>query len=55
MEEGVEQPIGGGEAQLQILEVLDPVDGFILDDLFEHMGGTRPVDPAQRQETPVEP
>lgn len=55
MEERIKAPVLRCEPAAQILEIVDPVDGFVADDFFQDMRGRRPVEAAEHQEAPVEP
>jgi hypothetical protein len=55
MEEGIAAPVGRIDAAAQIVPVADFVHRLVADDLFQDVGGARPVDPAQHEKSPVEP
>ena len=55
MEEGVAAPVGGFDPAAQIVPIIDGMNGFVPDDLFEDVGGALPVDPPRHQEAAVEP
>ena len=55
MEEGEAAAVGRLQPPAEVVPVPDRVDRLVADDLLQDIGGRRPVDPAQHQETPVEP
>ncbi len=55
MKERVAAPVDGIDAAAQIVPVADLMHRLIADDLFQDVGGRRPVDPAQHEKAPVEP
>ncbi len=55
MKKRIAAPVDGIDAAAQIVPVADLVHRLVADDLFQDVGGRRPVYPAQHEKPPVEP